>query len=110
MKVIIYTSTKSATQSGRAKTDRVIMECDNVGARGPEPLMGWTSASDTLNQIRLTFPSVQAAVDYAVRQGFEYRVMTRAERRVKPRNYVDNFKATLTIDALKSRVTAQESC
>lgn len=110
MKVIIYTAAKSATQSGRGKADRVVMECDDVGARGPEPLMGWTSSPDTLNQVRLTFPTVQAAVDHAVREGFEYRVVAGTERRVKPRNYVDNFKATLTIDALKSRTTAQESC
>ena len=39
-----------------------------------EPLMGWTGNDDTLAQVELTFPSVDAAVAYARRQGLHYVV------------------------------------
>jgi hypothetical protein len=110
MHVKIYIPSKSATQSGRGKTNRVTLEPDRMGARRPESLMGWVSSPDTLNQLRLGFDTVEAAVDYATRQGWTYTVLPGAARRVKPRNYTDNFKSTLTIEALKSRNGAQESC
>lgn len=39
-----------------------------------EPLMGWTSDDDPMVQVRLSFPSRDAAVAYAERQGLDYRV------------------------------------
>lgn len=39
-----------------------------------EPLMGWTSDNDPMVQVRLSFPSRDAAVAYAERQGLDYRV------------------------------------
>ena len=92
MKVTIYTPAKTAMQSGRGRTRAVVMEPAELGARGVEPLMGWTASVDTLNQLRLTFPDVAAAVAYATAQGYEYSVVPAQVRRVRPRNYTDNFK------------------
>jgi hypothetical protein len=39
-----------------------------------EPLMGWTGGDDPLTQIRLTFPTCDAAIAYAERQGLTYVV------------------------------------
>jgi hypothetical protein len=39
-----------------------------------EPLMGWTSDEDPMVQVRLSFPSHDAAVAYAERQGLAYRI------------------------------------
>ena len=39
-----------------------------------EPLMGWTGSENTLSQIELTFPTAEAAVAYARRQGLRYEL------------------------------------
>ena len=101
MHVIIYTPAKGVTQSGRGRTENVIMECDDLGARRPEPLMGWVSSPDTLNQVRLKFPDVATAVKHAEGQGWTYTVQMPQARRIKPRNYTDNFKY-MPVDGKKS--------
>ena len=79
-------------QSGRGKTKSWVLEFDLLTARRPEPLMGWTSSGDTLNQVRLTFATSEDAVAYAERKGLDYAVEPEHVRRVRPRNYADNFK------------------
>jgi hypothetical protein len=92
MKVKIYQPSRSTMQSGRGKTKGVILEYTDLSARGPEPLMGWTASADTLNQVKMTFESIAAAVAHATAQGWEYTVDLAHERRVVPRNYTDKFR------------------
>lgn len=42
--------------------------------RWTNPLMGWTSTSDPLSTLGMTFPTREAAVEYAERNGYEYKV------------------------------------
>ena len=79
-------------QSGRGKTRNWVLEFDLLTPRTPEPLMGWTSSGDTLNQVRLEFDTSEDAVAYAERKGLDYTVDPDHVRRVRPRNYADNFK------------------
>lgn len=44
------------------------------GRRRIEPLMGWTANDDPLQQVELSFPSLDAAIAYAERQGLRYTV------------------------------------
>lgn len=92
MKVKIYTQAKSATQSGRGRAGDVVLEMDDLGARRPEPLMGWISAPDALNQVRLRFKTVEDAVAYAKKQGYDYSISLAGTQRVVPKNYTDKFK------------------
>lgn len=92
MDVRIYRPSKSAMQSGRAKAQDWVMEYELKTARQPEGLMGWTSSGDTLNQVRLSFPTLDEAVAYATKKGWGYTVQPEQERIIRPRNYVDNFK------------------
>ncbi len=91
MKARIYQPSKSAMQSGRAKTQSWVLEYELETARKPEPLMGWTSSGDTLNQVKMKFETVDDAIAFAEKKGLEYSVATTHERVVTPRNYVDNF-------------------
>lgn len=91
IKAKIYKPAKSAMQSGRAKTECWVLEYERNAALGPEPLMGWTASGDTLNQVRLKFETMEQAVARAQKEGFDYTVQMPHERRVKPRNYTDNF-------------------
>jgi hypothetical protein len=88
----IFQPPKSSMQSGSANTHYWVLEYEMETARRPEPLMGWTSSGDTLNQVRLRFPSRDDAVAFAVRKGFDYSVEMPKPHRVQPRTYADNFR------------------
>ncbi len=96
MKVKIYKPAKNAMQSGRAglgaKTESWVLEYEPTSARTPESLMGWTQSGDTLNQVKLKFASADDAVKYAAGKGWDYTLLPAQGRKVKPRNYGDNFK------------------
>ncbi len=92
MKAKIYKPAKSAMQSGRANTKPWVLEYEIETARRPEPLMGWTSAGDTLNQVRIEFFSQEAAVAFAESRGIAYTIGEEHLRKVTPRSYLDNFK------------------
>ncbi len=94
MRVRIFRPAKSAAQSGRAKTHQWVVEPELLTARIPEPIMGWASAGDTLGEMknRLNFPSQEDALAFVKNKGWEVIVEEPAERRVQPRNYLDNFK------------------
>jgi hypothetical protein len=96
MTVRIYQPAKTAMQSGRAKTQRWVLEHAPVTARRPEPLMGWVASGDTKNQVRLDFDSKEEAVAYAKKHNLAYTVQE--PRRSKPRlkAYSDNFAFTRT--------------
>lgn len=92
MNVKIYRPCTSTMQSGLGKTEAWVLEYELVSARRPETLMGWTSSEDTLNQVKLKFATLDEAVAFAQGKGWVYTVLPLHERKVKPRNYVDNFK------------------
>ena len=92
MKVKIYKPAKNAMQSGRANSANWVLEYELETPRRPEPLMGWTAANDTLNQVRMRFASKDAAIAFAEGEGWEYTVNEDHARKIKPQNYIDNFK------------------
>jgi hypothetical protein len=83
---------KTAMQSGRALTRKWVLEYEQATKRQPDPLMGWSSAQDTLNQIRLRFDSLDEAVAFAQKHGIDYQVLDPQERRPRPKSYADNFR------------------
>ena len=60
----IYKPTKTAMQSGIAKTKYWVLEYI-VEKTGINPLMGWESSTDTLDEIKLEFSSKELAIEYA---------------------------------------------
>jgi hypothetical protein len=103
MRVRIYRPSKSAAQSGRGKTHEWVLEPEILTPRVPEPIMGWASAGDTLGELsnRMRFPMKEDAIAFAARQGWDYILEEPAERRIKPRNYLDNFRSTRPQDEEK---------
>src|SRR3954469_11801638 len=73
-RALIYRPAKSAMTSGGAGTRRWILEFEPQSAPFIEPLMGWTGSTDPMAQVRLAFPTREAAVVYAQRQGLDYEV------------------------------------
>jgi len=92
MKARIYQPTPSATQSGRARSRHWVLEYETETPRRPEPLMGWTSSGDTLNQVRMRVDSREEAEAFAREHGLDYTVKAARQRRIPPKNYGDNFR------------------
>ncbi len=88
----IYSPSKTAMQSGKARTKRWVLDYEPETAREVEPLMGWTSSGDMKSQVKLSFDTKEDAIAYATRNGIAYRVVEPKVRPVRPKAYADNFK------------------
>lgn len=93
MRARIYQPARNAMQSGVAKTKHWVLEFAPASAREVDPLMGWTSSSDTQSQVRLRFDSKEAALDYAREHGLEAQVATPHKRKpnIRAQGYGENF-------------------
>ncbi|QEX24642.1 hypothetical protein FRZ61_45830 [Hypericibacter adhaerens] len=65
---------RSVLTAGRAQTKHWRLRFDRRRSPFIEPLMGWTGSDDPLTQIELRFPTLEAAIAYAERQGLAYVV------------------------------------
>ncbi len=88
----IYRPAKTAMQSGRGQTRKWLLEYEPASRRDPDPLMGWSSAQDTLNEVRLRFDSLDEAVAFARKQGLDYALIEPHARTPKAKSYADNFR------------------
>jgi len=89
----IYQPARTAMSSGTAKTKTWVLEYVSGSAREVDPLMGWTSSSDTQAQVQLTFPSKEEALEYAEEKGIE-AVVTEPQKRkpnIRKGGYAENF-------------------
>lgn len=93
MSARIYRPAKSAMSSGMGKSRAWVLEHVNDEGREVDPLMGWTSSGNTQSQVRLQFPSKEAALEYAEEHGIEAVVQDPKSRKpnVRPGGYGDNF-------------------
>jgi hypothetical protein len=92
MKARIYRPAKTAMQSGRGKTQDWVLEFEPAEKPSIEPLMGWTSSGDTIQQVTLTFDSAEKAIAYCRKNRIDYEVFRPAERTLKPKSYANNFR------------------
>jgi hypothetical protein len=87
----IYKPTKTAMQSGTAKTKAWVLEYEPEEPRVVEPLMGWTSSADMKQQLSLAFDTKDEAMAYAERHGIPYQVFEAHEPARRAMTYADNF-------------------
>ncbi|MEL6504406.1 MAG: ETC complex I subunit [Pseudomonadota bacterium] len=87
----IYRPAKTAMQSGKAKTQDWLLEFEPASRRSVEPLMGYTSSSDMLSQVKMRFPTKEDAIAYAERNSIAFRVTEPKEPKRRPMSYSDNF-------------------
>jgi hypothetical protein len=83
---------KTAMQSGTARTEEWLLEVVPEAGADIDPLMGWTSSSDTSKQVKLWFATKEDAIAYAERMGLPYTVTEPAPRAHIKKSYADNFK------------------
>ena len=79
--------------SGMAKTRKWVLDFVPSSAREVDPLMGWTSSSDTQSQVRLRFDTKEAALEYAEAHGIDAVVSEPKVRKANVRagGYGENF-------------------
>ena len=83
---------RKATPSGKAHTGRWLIEFERRRPLRPDPLTGWNGSGDTTPQVRLTFPSREAAIAYCDKHGLGYHVVAAPPVRLKIQAYADNFR------------------
>ena len=88
----IYRPAQNVMQSGRANTRKWVLEFEPAAAKIIDPLMGWTGSADTREQVHMTFDSKDMAVAFAKKNGLAFRVEEPKTRRIRPKNYADNFR------------------
>lgn len=88
----IYQRPKNAMQSGRARTHVWVLEYEPAEPKRPDPLTGWAGSGDTRDQLRLSFPTMDAAIAYAAREGIAYHVVPAPAKTLKLQAYADNFR------------------
>ncbi|MDC9700739.1 MAG: ETC complex I subunit [Alphaproteobacteria bacterium] len=91
MRARIYKPARTAMQSGHAATHGWFLEFELKKPCRVEPLMGWTSSNDTLQQLRLRFSTRKEAMSYAKRNAISFIVLEPQERRIFPASYASNF-------------------
>jgi len=77
-------------QSGTKKFNKWILEYITEKP-GVNPLMGWESSTDTLDELALQFPSKDMAIQYAKKNNIDFEVIEPKSRKIIKKSYADNF-------------------
>ena len=88
----IYKPAQNVMQQGKGATRDWVLEYVPAQPRQIEPLMGWTSSSDTKRQIRLSFATKDEAIAYAKENGIAFRLEEPPASKIRPKSYAENFK------------------
>lgn len=83
---------RKTTQSGKANAGRWLLEFERESAMRPDPLTGWNGSRDTRPQVRMNFPTKEAAIAYAKRHRLEFHLIPSNPTKLKIQAYADNFR------------------
>ena len=78
----IYIPTKTAMQSGRGKLKKWVLEFDTKDP-SINPLMGWETSTDTLEEVILKFSTKEKAIEYAEKNNISYSVIEPKKKNCK---------------------------
>lgn len=88
----ILQAERRTTQSGKAASAPWQLEFERVEGQRPDPLTGWNGSGDTRSQVRMGFPTKEAAIAYCERHGLNYHIIPAPPIRLKIQAYSDNFR------------------
>ena len=89
-KAKIYIPSKTATQSGRGKLKKWVLRFETKDP-SINPLMGWETSTDTLEEVILKFSTKEQAVEYAENNNISYTVVEPKKKEFVIKSYADNF-------------------
>ena len=91
MTIKIYRPSKTSMQSGIKKTKLLVAEYISEIEKFKDPLMGWNSSHDTKSQIKLFFETKEQAIEWAIKNNYQYYIEEFNQKKIKPKNYSSNF-------------------
>ena len=83
---------RKTTQSGKANAGLWLLEFERREPLRPDPLTGWNGSGDTRPQVRMTFPSKEAAIAYCEKHGLAYHLVPAQPVKRRIQAYADNFR------------------
>ena len=89
-KAKIYIPSKTAMQSGRGKLKKWVLEFETKDP-SINPLMGWETSTDTLEEVIIKFPSKEKAIEFAENNNISYTVIEPKKKEFVIKSYADNF-------------------
>ena len=91
MQVRISKPTKSTMQSGEGKVCWQLEFVKTSNKKFKESVMGRTSSSDMSNEIRLSFDTLEEAVDFANKKSYQYEIVKPKKAKIPKKSYASNF-------------------
>ena len=91
MTIKIYKPSKTAMQSGNRNTKKWLAEYISDIDTRKDTLMGWNSSLDTQSQIKIFFDTQKQAVNWAIKNKYQYFVEEPKKRKIKIKSYASNF-------------------
>ena len=77
-------------QSGRGKQKKWVLQFDTKDP-SINPLMGWETSTDTLEEVILKFSSKEKAIEYAEANNILYKIVENKKKEYVIKSYADNF-------------------
>ena len=77
-------------QSGRGKLKKWVLQFETKDP-SINPLMGWETSMDTLEEVILKFSTKEQAVEYAENNNISYTVVEPKKKEFVIKSYADNF-------------------
>ena len=87
----IYSPAKNAMQSGKHRKQAWVLEYVPSVPKVIDPFMGYTSTTDMMRQIKVSFSSQADAEAYAKRENIAYQVEVRRTANIRKHSYAANF-------------------
>ena len=77
-------------QSGRGKLKKWVLQFETKDP-SINPLMGWETSTDTLEEVILKFSTKEQAVEYAENNNISYTLVEPTKKEFVIKSYADNF-------------------
>ena len=77
-------------QSGRGKPKKWVLQFETKDP-SINPLMGWETSTDTLEEVILKFSTKEQAVEYAENNNISYTLVEPKKKEFVIKSYADNF-------------------
>ena len=77
-------------QSGRGRLKMWVLEFDTKDP-SINPLMGWETSTDTLEEVTLKFPTKEQAIEFAEKNNISFKVIEPKKKEFVIKSYADNF-------------------
>jgi hypothetical protein len=91
MQVRIYIPTKTSTQSGHAGHFWLMEFIEQPNSKFKESLMGRTSSNDTSSEVKIKFPTLEKALEFAKKKNYDFEVIHPKKQKLIKKPYASNF-------------------